>query len=190
MMDALRRINALRGLVMFHDLVMVAAAWIFAFLLRYDFQPPGEVWNLLAWSTPLTVMVFGLSFRWARLYAGIWRYASIPDLVRIARAVIAGNLVMLAILFLTVRADDMPRSVLFINPLLLGVLMFIQTRLNPQTSDNPQAKIMMNVMPIMFTGMMLFLPSGLVLYIFVNTLLGITQQYLILNKITADPAKA
>lgn len=78
----------------------------------------------------------------------------------------------------------------YVTPVLLGVLMFIQTRLNPQTSDNPQAKIMMNVMPIMFTGMMLFLPSGLVLYIFVNTLLGITQQYLILNKITAVPAKA
>ena len=37
-------------------------------------------------------------------------------------------------------------------------------------------KIMMYVMPIMFTGMML-LPSGLVVYILVNTLLGIIQQF-------------
>lgn len=64
----------------------------------------------------------------------------------------------------------------YISPLLLGVLMFIQTRLTPTTGDATQQKVMMYLMPVMFTGMMLFLPSGLVLYIFVNTLLGIAQQ--------------
>ncbi len=76
----------------------------------------------------------------------------------------------------------------YITPLLLGVLMVIQTRLNPSSGDAMQQKMMMWFMPIMFTGMMLFLPSGLVLYIAVNTVLGIIQQYVLMKK--ASPAAA
>ena len=65
----------------------------------------------------------------------------------------------------------------YISPFILGLLMIIQMRLNPSAGDQAQQKILMWVMPIMFTGMMLFLPSGLVLYILVNTLLGIVQQW-------------
>jgi YidC/Oxa1 family membrane protein insertase len=81
----------------------------------------------------------------------------------------------------------------YITPLLLGVLMFIQMRLNPSAGDAAQQKIMMNVMPIMFTGMMLFLPSGLVVYILINTLLGIAQQFWMYRKNDTPvgrPAKA
>jgi YidC/Oxa1 family membrane protein insertase len=77
----------------------------------------------------------------------------------------------------------------YVSPLLLGVLMFIQTKLSPTTGDAMQAKVMMYVMPVMFTGMMLFLPSGLVLYIFVNTLLGIMQQAFLFKR-EAVPAAA
>jgi YidC/Oxa1 family membrane protein insertase len=81
----------------------------------------------------------------------------------------------------------------YITPVLLGVLMLIQMRLNPQTGDDMQQKIMMYAMPIMFTGMMLFLPSGLVVYIMVNTVLGIAQQYVLVRKseesVAAMPAK-
>ena len=66
---------------------------------------------------------------------------------------------------------------LYITPVLLGALMVVQFKLNPSAGDQMQAKIMMYVMPVMFTAMMLFLPSGLVLYILVNTVLGIVQQY-------------
>ena len=55
--------------------------------------------------------------------------------------------------------------------------MIIQFRLNPSAGDQTQTKILMWVMPFMFTAMMLFLPSGLVLYILVNTVLGIGQQW-------------
>ena len=65
----------------------------------------------------------------------------------------------------------------YITPVLLGVLMVIQMRLNPSAGDQMQQKVIMYVMPVMFTGMMLFLPSGLVLYILVNTVLGIVQQF-------------
>jgi YidC/Oxa1 family membrane protein insertase len=72
----------------------------------------------------------------------------------------------------------------FVLPLVLGVFFVIQTRLNPTSGDELQQKLMLWIMPVMFTGMMLFLPSGLVVYILANTLLGILQQ-LYMNRVTA-----
>lgn len=72
----------------------------------------------------------------------------------------------------------------FILPLIMGVSMFFQQRLNPAPPDPMQAKIM-QFMPIMFTFFFLFFPSGLVLYWVVNNLLSITQQWFITRKIEA-----
>jgi YidC/Oxa1 family membrane protein insertase len=64
----------------------------------------------------------------------------------------------------------------FVLPLIMGVTMFVQTKLNPTPPDPMQAKVMM-LMPIVFTGMFLFFPSGLVLYWTVNNVLSIAQQW-------------
>ncbi|MCK9461004.1 MAG: membrane protein insertase YidC [Proteobacteria bacterium] len=65
----------------------------------------------------------------------------------------------------------------FITPVVMGALMFVQQRITPMAGDNLQMKMMMYVMPIMFTAMMLFLPSGLTAYILVNTVLSIAHQW-------------
>lgn len=83
----------------------------------------------------------------------------------------------------------------FVLPLLLGGLMLLQARLSPTTGDATQQKIMMYFMPILFTLMMAFLPSGLVLYIAVNTGLGIAQQWWMMRRYAEPvpvpaPAKA
>lgn len=67
----------------------------------------------------------------------------------------------------------------FVLPLLLGVLMFIQQKMTPSTGDQTQARVMQWMMPIMFTAFMLFLPSGLVFYILVNTVLSIGHQWIL-----------
>ena len=67
----------------------------------------------------------------------------------------------------------------FITPVLMGAMMFLQQRFTPMTGDSAQAKMMLYFMPIMFTAMMLFLPSGLTLYILVNTVLSIGHQMII-----------
>lgn len=64
-------------------------------------------------------------------------------------------------------------------PLALGALMYVQQAITPTTMDPVQAKMMKYVMPITFTVFMLFLPSGLCLYMFTNSALGIGQQKLI-----------
>jgi len=79
----------------------------------------------------------------------------------------------------------------FVLPGLLGVSMFIQQKMTPTTMDSAQAKMMLYIMPIMFTVFMLFLPSGLNLYIFVNTLLSMLQQYYLRKKaVQSKPAVA
>ena len=88
--------------------------------------------------------------------------------------------------------DDLSKyDPFFVMPLLLGVVMFFQQKLTPQAGDPAQAKIMLWMMPIMFTAMMLFLPSGLVFYILVNTLTSVGQQWYMNRKHgPAVPAKA
>jgi YidC/Oxa1 family membrane protein insertase len=64
----------------------------------------------------------------------------------------------------------------FVLPLLMGISMFIQQKLNPAPMDPVQAKVM-SVLPVVFTVFFAFFPSGLVLYWVVNNILSIAQQW-------------
>jgi YidC/Oxa1 family membrane protein insertase len=64
----------------------------------------------------------------------------------------------------------------YILPVAMGVTSFLMQKLSPQPADNAQAKMMLYFFPAFFSFMMLFVPSGLTLYIFVNNLLSIIQQ--------------
>jgi len=76
----------------------------------------------------------------------------------------------------------------YVLPLIMGATMFIQTKLNPTPPDPIQAKVML-FMPIMFTGMFLFFPAGLVLYWTVNNILSIAQQWQITRLVEAGAKK-
>ncbi len=64
----------------------------------------------------------------------------------------------------------------YVLPLALGLLMWVQQKITPSTMDAAQAKMMLYVMPAMITSFMLFLPAGLCLYMFTNSVLSIGQQ--------------
>ncbi len=66
----------------------------------------------------------------------------------------------------------------YILPLIMGISMVVQMRLNPTPLDPMQAKIM-QIMPIAFSIVFFFFPAGLVLYSIVNNLLSIGQQWYI-----------
>ena len=65
----------------------------------------------------------------------------------------------------------------FVTPVLLGIAMFLQQKMTPTPTADPMQAKMMKIMPVMFAGFMLFLPSGLTLYILISTIWGIAQQY-------------
>ncbi len=77
----------------------------------------------------------------------------------------------------------------YVLPLLMGVSMFIQTKLNPTPPDPIQAKIVL-WMPIVFTVMFLWFPAGLVLYWTVNNVLSIAQQWQVNRMIESAGLKA
>ncbi|MCX7943833.1 MAG: membrane protein insertase YidC [Deltaproteobacteria bacterium] len=64
----------------------------------------------------------------------------------------------------------------YILPILLGVGTYLQQKITPTTMDSTQAKIMLYFMPAFLTFIMISLPSGLTLYIFVSSLLSIIHQ--------------
>ena len=72
--------------------------------------------------------------------------------------------------------DLSTRDPYFVLPVLMGITMLIQQKLNPAPMDPVQAKVMM-VLPFVFTVFFAFFPSGLVLYWVVNNTLSIAQQW-------------
>ncbi|BBE49702.1 UDP-N-acetyl-alpha-D-glucosamine C6 dehydratase [Ferriphaselus amnicola] len=110
-------------LAILHDLCIAVFAWILAYLLRFNLEPPAhfltEMWQTLVWVVPLQ----GLAFWHFGLYQGIWRYASLNDFRRILLAVLL-SASAIPLLFWMLRSNVViPRSVLLLDPLLLLLLM-------------------------------------------------------------------
>ncbi len=82
----------------------------------------------------------------------------------------------------------------FVLPIIMGVSMWLQHKLNPQPMDEMQRKVF-QILPPVFTVFFAFFPSGLVLYWVVNNILSIAQQWVINKRMGAldadlEPAKA
>jgi len=76
----------------------------------------------------------------------------------------------------------------FILPVIYAITAYMQVRLSPTPISDPvQAKVM-QFMPVAFSIMFLFFPSGLVLYWLVNNLLQITQQWHVNRMLTREAA--
>jgi YidC/Oxa1 family membrane protein insertase len=88
------------------------------------------------------------------------------------------------------RLFNFPFSIPLMSPpygipvltLLMGASMFLQQKMSPPPGDPAQAKMMM-FLPIIFTVMFINFQSGLVLYWFINNIIGIGQQYWIKKRI-------
>lgn len=76
----------------------------------------------------------------------------------------------------------------FVLPIIMGITMVLQQKLNPAPMDEMQ-KTIMKVLPVVFTVFFLFFPAGLVLYWVVNNILSITQQWVITRRIERGEGK-
>jgi FlaA1/EpsC-like NDP-sugar epimerase len=113
-----------RGHIAFaHDLVMAAFSFLAAVYLRL-----GEGWtgldrSTLAVATVGFAAVSGAVFLSLRMYKGVWRYASVNDLVALVRAGTLAVVIFYVLMFLATRLEELPRSVVVINWfVLLGLL--------------------------------------------------------------------
>ena len=114
-------VNRRIATVAVHDVVMAALAFEVALFVRYwtygNPQPFGHLWEGTLIFTAVCAVVF-----WAMgLYRGIWHYASMADLLAIAKAVTLALLIFLPLLFWATRLHDFPRSAIPIIWLLLVV---------------------------------------------------------------------
>jgi FlaA1/EpsC-like NDP-sugar epimerase len=111
------------ALVLAFDLGAVVFAWLFAYALRFNLDVPLEyataAASSLLWVLPVYCVVFLLS----GLYRGVWRFASLSDVVRIAKAVSVGGAVTALIAYMLQQALPPPRSVILLSPLLLALTM-------------------------------------------------------------------
>lgn len=110
-----------RALVIIADLGLIAFSYYLSFLLIFDGSlPPDHAARFLA-TLPLVVIVrFGV-FCYFGLYSGVWRYASLNDLVRIVKAVTAGTVLMVLPLFFF-PGQGFSRSVFVIDWMLMILL--------------------------------------------------------------------
>src|SRR3989344_2744538 len=113
-----------RAAVFSHDLLMVPIAWFGAYWLRFnlDMIPEGFFHQALM-LLPIVLAAQGGMFWHFGLYRGIWRFASIPDLMRILKAVVAGVVVAATVSFILTRLQNVPRSVFILDGILLVLLL-------------------------------------------------------------------
>lgn len=105
------------------DLGAVVVSWFAAYVLRFNGLIPAQfahsAFYMLLWILPL----YGLMFRVFGLYRGMWVFASLPDLLRIAKAVMFGAAAAMMATVLLHPYPTVPRSVLIASPLLLFLIM-------------------------------------------------------------------
>lgn len=121
-MNLLERLRN-RAVAFLHDVVMIPIAWFGAFWLRFNLEGvPLELYGPAFEALFVVLAIQGILFWHFGLYRGIWRFASMPDLIRISKAVVVGTVFTAVALFLINRMEGIPRSVPVIHGLLLLIL--------------------------------------------------------------------
>lgn len=105
-----------------HDLLAIPIAWLGAYWLRFNFGPiPDYIFTHALSVLPVLIVVQGVVFWYFGLYRGVWRFASMPDLIRILKAVLIGTSIAGVCMFLLTRMQGIPRSLFPLHALLLVI---------------------------------------------------------------------
>jgi FlaA1/EpsC-like NDP-sugar epimerase len=111
-------------LIYAHDLLMVPIAWLGSYWFRFNLGLiPQEYWEQGLRTLPWVILAQAGCFYLFGLYKGVWRFASLPDLIRIIKAVAAGTVATMVVLFVVYRLEFIPRSLIVLYPLLLLLLL-------------------------------------------------------------------
>ncbi|SCA56208.1 Predicted nucleoside-diphosphate sugar epimerase [Candidatus Terasakiella magnetica] len=112
-----------RGLIAFsHDLIMAALSFNIALYLRLGSDFTSQM-TMIKIGTPLIAILAAITFYVMGLYKGIWRYASIRDLVAITKSTSLLIMVFALLMFFATRLEDYPRSAPLINWFVLMALL-------------------------------------------------------------------
>ncbi len=109
--------------VVVHDLGMVWLCWLALHQFRYALQPLVASSDIGSAELLLVLAAQGAVFWQVGLYRGVWRFASLPDLLNILKASVIGLMAIMLALFVYNRLAQVPRSVLLLYPLLLTAML-------------------------------------------------------------------
>lgn len=139
------------------DGLFVVAAYLLAYLLRFEGHIPDDQWLALKSSIPYILPFKLLTFWFFRLYGGMWRYTGLVDFFNVAKATLTSSLmIILAILFIY-RFQGFPRSVFIIDGFLTfifigGIRVTIRLLLSEKEKDFHSLR---QILPLIFQGKLL-----------------------------------
>jgi FlaA1/EpsC-like NDP-sugar epimerase len=100
------------------DLLAVALAWVAAFWLRFNLQIPDDYQALALRSLVWVLPLYAAAFVGLGMYRGLVRFSSLPDLLRIGRAVALAAAAVALVAYLARLELQIPRSVIVLAPIL------------------------------------------------------------------------
>ncbi len=103
------------AIVITSDLLCSAVAYWLSYLLRFNFDIPEQYFERCVESLPVLLLVRFVCFYVFRLYEGVWRYASMNDLLRILKAITIGSVIFTLYVLVRHQFIGFPRSVLVID---------------------------------------------------------------------------
>ncbi|MEX0814135.1 MAG: nucleoside-diphosphate sugar epimerase/dehydratase [Dongiaceae bacterium] len=116
-------LSARSAVAFVHDVAMAAASFVLALYLRLGGRMFDYMGDTLLWAAAIFAAIAAAVFWAVGLYRGVWRYASMNDLLAIVRGVTLTILVFLPVMFMLSRLEGVPRSTLAINWLVLIFLL-------------------------------------------------------------------
>ncbi|MCL7714029.1 polysaccharide biosynthesis protein [Stenotrophomonas mori] len=108
--------------VMLHDLFMVWTCWQVLYMARYAILDNAPIIHVFSMDIAVVLVVQALAFRYVGLYRGLWRFASVADLLNIFKASFIG-LAAIVLAFSYKRLEGIPMSVLVAYPFALAALL-------------------------------------------------------------------
>ena len=115
-----------RNLIVFiHDLIVIALAWISAYIIRFNFEiPEAQILSMMG-NLSIVIIVQAIIFLSFRIHRASWRHSSIIDVRTIAIAIFCSSLLLAGYFsFFYNNQPVIPRSIIILNPLLLILFMF------------------------------------------------------------------
>jgi len=141
-----------RVAVVLHDLTMVWLCWIGLHQFRHSVMESSPTLALWSVEIALILLAQGLIFWRVGLYRGVWRFASVPDLLNIVKAAVLGLLAIMLVLFVYNRLDMVPRTVLVTYPLLLAALLGMPRLLYRAWKDHGSARLSQSAVRVLILG--------------------------------------
>ena len=115
-MPTKRVINTYRRVaIILANLVFIAAAYILAFFLRFEFALPHQYYDLIFKTLPILILIKGVTFYYFGLFSGLWKYVSIEDIWQILKANVVASLIFILYVVFSIGLVGFPRSVFILD---------------------------------------------------------------------------